>query len=128
MIVLAWIQQEARSFKTFVSNRIGEIQMKSNAKDWRYCPSELNVADDVSRSRTADELNERWRHSPKFLRLSESEWLVKETTIDSLDLNKINTERQASCVVANSVHASVLAEMNKFSTLPRAIRVTATVM
>jgi hypothetical protein len=96
--------------------------MKSNAKDWRYCPSELNVADDVSRGRTADELNERWRHGPKFLRLPECEWLVMETTIDSLDLNKINnTESQASCVVANiSVHASVLAEMNKFSMLPRA--------
>ncbi|XP_064635217.1 uncharacterized protein LOC135492598 [Lineus longissimus] len=58
MIVLSWIRQEPRSFKTFVSHRIGEIQMKTNVEDWRYCPTELNIADDVSRGCSVEELRE----------------------------------------------------------------------
>jgi hypothetical protein len=49
MIVLAWIRSQARSFKTFVSTRIGEIQSNSDTLQWKHIPGEVNVADDVSR-------------------------------------------------------------------------------
>jgi hypothetical protein len=53
MIVLAWIQNETRSFKAFVSVLVAEIKAKSDLADWRYCTTDLNVADDVTRGLVA---------------------------------------------------------------------------
>ncbi|XP_064622907.1 uncharacterized protein LOC135485068 [Lineus longissimus] len=129
MIVLSWIKQEPRNFKTFVSNRVGEIQMKSNALDWRYCPSELNVADDVSRGRTVDEVQERWICGPGFLKLPEDEWPLTNVTTGHRDQRGSESELKMSCTVATfSVEAPILAQMEKFSSLMRATRVTATLI
>ena len=49
-ITLAWIQCAFRSFKPFVSSRVGEIQSKSDPSQWKHIPSEENVADDLSRA------------------------------------------------------------------------------
>ena len=49
MIVLGWIRSQARSFKTFVSTRIREIQSNSDPAEWKNIPGEENVADDVPR-------------------------------------------------------------------------------
>ena len=38
MIVLAWIHRQSRSFKPFVSARVGEIQNNSDPKRWRHIP------------------------------------------------------------------------------------------
>lgn len=123
MIVLAWIRQEPRSFKTFVSHRIGEIQMKTGVEDWRYCPTELNIADDVSRGRSVDELTETWKCGPEFLRLPEDEW---PATPDAREGQEEN-ERKTNCQVLNvCTVAPILDRMGKFSSQMRAIRVTAT--
>ena len=36
LIVLAWIHTQARSFKTFVSTQIKEIQSSSDPTEWRH--------------------------------------------------------------------------------------------
>ena len=38
MIVLAWIRSQARSFKIFMSTRIGEIQSNSDPLQWKHIP------------------------------------------------------------------------------------------
>lgn len=48
-ITLAWIQSPSRSFKPFVSARVGEIQNNSDPSQWKHIPGEENVADDLSR-------------------------------------------------------------------------------
>ena len=48
-ITLAWLQSPSRSFKPFVSSRVGEIQSNTDPSQWRHTPGEVNVADDVSR-------------------------------------------------------------------------------
>ena len=48
-ITLAWIQSPSRSFKQFVSARVGGIQNNSDPSQWKHIPGEENVADDVSR-------------------------------------------------------------------------------
>ncbi|XP_071946012.1 uncharacterized protein [Antedon mediterranea] len=73
MIVLAWIRSQARGFKSFVSNRIGEIQSMSEPSQWRHVPGEHNVADDVSRGIPVKQLNGRWRIGPEFLYLPEED-------------------------------------------------------
>ena len=49
MIVLEWIRSQAKTFKIFVSVRVGEIQNNSGPAQWRHIPGEVNVADDVLR-------------------------------------------------------------------------------
>jgi len=40
--VLYWINTPANQLKTFVSNRVGEIQSDSDAKQWRHVPTDQN--------------------------------------------------------------------------------------
>ena len=73
-ITLAWIQSPSRSFKPFVSLRVGEIQSNTDPSQWRHVPSEVNVADDVSSGIRVEELNGRWSNGPEFLQLPEEFW------------------------------------------------------
>ena len=47
--VLYWINTPANQLKTFVSNRVGEIQSDSDAKQWRHVPTDQNPADVATR-------------------------------------------------------------------------------
>ena len=58
-VVLAWIQGQSRSYKPFVSSRVAEVQTSSTPSDWSHCPSNLNVADDVTKGITSSEMNGR---------------------------------------------------------------------
>ena len=78
-ITLAWIQGPSRSFKPFVSSRVGEIQSNSDPNQWKHIPSEDNVADDLSRGIRVNELQGRWKNGPEFLYLPESQWPITTT-------------------------------------------------
>ena len=93
-IVLAWIKNDARTFKSFVSTRIGEIQMKSEPHEWRHCPSESNVADDLSRGVTADELQGRWINGPEFLTIPEEDWPRMTVHLNQLVNEVIDSEKK----------------------------------
>ena len=43
-ITLAWIRNSSRSFKPFVSSRVGEIQCTTDPNQWNHIPSEDTVA------------------------------------------------------------------------------------
>jgi hypothetical protein len=58
-IVLAWIQSQARVYKTFVSAKVREIQSNSDPSQKKHIPGTHNVADDASCGITVRELNER---------------------------------------------------------------------
>ena len=74
MITLAWLQSLSRSFKPFVSSRVGEIKSNSDPSQWRHIPGEVNVADDLSRGIHVENLSERWSNGPEFLQLPEEFW------------------------------------------------------
>ena len=48
-IALAWIQRPSVSLKTFVANRVADIQELSNINSWNHVPGVLNPADHISR-------------------------------------------------------------------------------
>ena len=68
-ITLAWLQSPSRSFKPFVSSRVGEIQSNTDPSQWRHIPGEVNVANAVSRGIRVEELNGRRSNGPEFLQL-----------------------------------------------------------
>uniref|UniRef100_A0A5S6Q179 Integrase catalytic domain-containing protein n=1 Tax=Trichuris muris TaxID=70415 RepID=A0A5S6Q179_TRIMR len=57
-------------------NRIAEVLEESKPGQWRYVPSELNPADDLSRGlrRVSADISHRWFCGPKFLWQTEEHW------------------------------------------------------
>lgn len=45
MNVLCWICNRSHVYKSFVANRVGQIQTQTNPDPWRYVPAKLNPAD-----------------------------------------------------------------------------------
>ena len=74
--VICWIQGQSRRYKTFVANRVLEIHEKSNPRQWRHVPTELNCADDATRGLHARVLTieHRWFRGPEFLYENEGGW------------------------------------------------------
>ena len=48
-IVLHWLRSDSALLKAFVGVRVAEIQSTWESSHWRYVPSALNPADDLSR-------------------------------------------------------------------------------
>ncbi|GFW19113.1 DUF1758 domain-containing protein [Trichonephila clavipes] len=65
-IALAWIKTEPHKLKTFVSNRVAEIQALSKDYHWKHVSSKNNPDDLISRGCNVDELlkNEMWFSGP----------------------------------------------------------------
>lgn len=49
-IVLSWIRSSSSSFKTFVENRVTELQTVTSPDDWRHVRTDVNPADVNPRS------------------------------------------------------------------------------
>jgi len=70
MTVLQWIQGQPHRWKTFVANRVSEIQTQSAklALQWHHCPGTDNPADLPSRGATVESLaSSTWSKGPAWL-------------------------------------------------------------
>ena len=123
MVTLAWIQGPSRSFKPFVSPRVGKIQSNSDPNQWKHIPSEDNVADDLSRGIRVNELQGRWKNGPEFLDLPESQWPITTT----LPAPNVDMERRQMRIMTavTAPKASNGIDPRKFSSWRKLIRVTA---
>ena len=76
---LFWITSPSSVSKTFVSNRVGEIQNESKPEMWRHVPTDQNPADVPTRFPKVDDLkkSDLWWKGPEFLRDIESQWPPK---------------------------------------------------
>lgn len=111
-IVLQYICNTEKRFKTFVANRIAVIHNASHPAQWRHVPSELNVADVVSRGLAAHELinSKVWSKGPEFLSLPEESW-PKQPELGELDAELCTEVRSSKCNVQSyvaDVHGDVL--------------------
>lgn len=76
-IVLAWISDHPRRWKSFVANRTSYILEHMPASQWQHIPSGKNPADLATRGLSASELleNNLWWHGPDVLM---TEGLIKK--------------------------------------------------
>ena len=79
---------ENNRFKSYVANRINEINEATDVNQWRHCPGKLNPADDCSRVLDPQQFlaNERW--------LREEHWPqnnVEDVPVDKHELKKEKT-------------------------------------
>lgn len=75
-VTLSWLKKPGSNWKTFVGNRVQQIQELYDEKYWRHVPTELNPADHGSRGILASKLIdlEEWFCGPDYLLEYEEAW------------------------------------------------------
>ncbi|XP_028159127.1 uncharacterized protein LOC114351958 [Ostrinia furnacalis] len=122
--VLHWICNNARNYKTFVANRLGEIDELSRMEEWRYIPTKLNVADCATREvydKTVFEND--WFRGPRFLYADETCWpkhLMKPA--NQSDLEQINIVQDLPAIYLP------VPDSGRFSSWLRLVRSTTAVL
>ncbi|KAL9968821.1 hypothetical protein ACROYT_G020955 [Oculina patagonica] len=125
-----YIRGHSRRLKSFVANRVAEIQRKSRPTQWRHVPSEENPADDATRGLDLTDLSaeSRWFQGPAFLHEGEESWPSESrpgqtdcTEEGKQELLKINLTFQ-------SKKSLPLLDAEKFSSWLRLLRITAYVL
>ena len=104
---------------------MSEIQNKTDPNQWGHIPGNDNVADDVSRGISAQELKGRWTRGPEFLQVNESEW-PQEGTPQETPNDHSERRKEKVCAVAAKVEEAI--DVNEFSKWRRLLRVTARIL
>ena len=65
-IVLAYIKNEEKRYKTFVANRVPGIRQSSCSDQWHHVKGHNDPADILTRGCSVNELSESWYHGPEF--------------------------------------------------------------
>ncbi|KAK2578819.1 hypothetical protein KPH14_011853 [Odynerus spinipes] len=117
-ITLHWIRASPHTLKTFIANRVSEIQSHTCPDDWLHVPTGDNPADFISRGQPPSELikNTLWEDGPAWLSKSETDW-------PKLQLAPIDIPEQRTPIVliANTSILDLFERFSKFTTLLRAV-------
>ncbi|XP_032690685.1 uncharacterized protein LOC116853650 [Odontomachus brunneus] len=87
-IVLSWLKHHPSQWKTFVANRVAEVQARLSTAEWRYVPTEDNPADCASRGLIGKELlaHSLWWQGLSWLSRSELHWPKSPSFVDDKPL------------------------------------------
>lgn len=103
-----------------MAHRVGEILESTNQIDWRWIPSKMNVADEMTKwvKPPSFDISNRWFCGPDFLKLSEEDW---PRTPDDIE-----TEEEVKLHFAHSEISVVrLIDPKRFSNWNRMVRALA---
>ncbi|XP_013390867.1 uncharacterized protein LOC106159196 [Lingula anatina] len=130
-IVLSWIKSDPRKWKTFVSNRISEIQSLTDPSQWLHCTGNQNPADLLSRGISGPELcvSETWLHGPVFLREIRPK-ISSMKTVSESDVNEgvVISEMKSNPVLLKFETPDVVFQFEKWSTFTKTLRIMAWVL
>lgn len=121
-ITLDWINSSPDKYKTFVANRIAEIQEFTEPKNWRHVDGKQNPADCLSRGIDPDELRDHklWWHGPEWLKLPKTQWPRNpkvKIPEDQLELKGVKT--MLTVKKLNGVLEDMLERYSSFNVLAR---------
>lgn len=122
MITIGWIRGHPNRWKTFVANRVVQIQAELKPEQWRYVNTKDNPADLASRGCQPDELikNNLWWCGPSWLSTQKEFWPKQPENQETVEERKPEKPQIIGLVIQNSVEIP-----QRFSNLNRLIRVTA---
>ncbi|XP_017795384.1 PREDICTED: uncharacterized protein LOC108576832 [Habropoda laboriosa] len=105
-IVLHWLQVSPHTLKTFVANRVSEIQSRTDIEDWRHVLTSDNPEDLISRGQHPVEFLQPslWQYGPTWLSKEEALWPKKQLSF----CHDIPEQRTANCLVASILDFSIL--------------------
>ncbi|XP_036146050.1 uncharacterized protein LOC118646705 [Monomorium pharaonis] len=117
-IVLHWIKTPSNVLKTFVANRVAEIQILTDAGDWRHIRSENNPADALSRGQLPHNFmrNKTWLTGPSWLIEREHKW-----PCIAMRLIEIPEVKQNSCLATIVYDETILRAYSSYAKLLRIV-------
>ncbi|XP_072403142.1 uncharacterized protein [Diabrotica undecimpunctata] len=120
-ITLGWIKTSSHVLKTFVGNRVSEIQSNTDPENWRHVPTDCNPADLLSRGIEPQVLSSCsfWWHGPSFLLDSPETWPV-QVSFDKEKLPEFKTISNQFMIVS-STPLFDFEKYSSFSTLVRSV-------
>ena len=121
---LYWVRGDSRRFKSFVANRVGDIQTRTSPSQWRHVPGLQNPADDCSRGLDIKEMTAagRWISGLPFLQKSSESW--PKTTVSRPSEDAKEEERKVVMSFA-SYSTEPLLQLQAFSSWRRLTAITA---
>lgn len=121
-ITLAWIKGDPARWKTYVRNRVLEINNNTEAK-WSYVNTKENPADLASRGALPEKLktNDMWWRGPKFLTEREIEIL------EEIPETEMEKREPVTCAILTEEHEDnfVLTLLQRYSSLKKLLAVVA---
>ncbi|XP_071631893.1 uncharacterized protein [Temnothorax longispinosus] len=126
LVVLAWVTQHPSKWKTFVANRVSEIQSRVPFATWRHVSTEDNPADCASRGILGCHLasHHLWWQGPSWLRRLTIEWPAQREP-SSHDTTLEQNPRVTTHIVKPVEKWDLAA---RYSSWPKLIRVTAYIL
>ncbi|XP_037942574.1 uncharacterized protein LOC119675446 [Teleopsis dalmanni] len=119
--VLSWIKSDPRDYKQFVMFRIAEILELSEAEQWRYIPTKLNVADLATKQTSNPDFTWKnpWYKVPKFLYEAETCW---PNNVGVQKYNEGSEIRKQRLLVAHVAEEEPIIDVYRFSEWERLVR------
>ncbi|XP_025264638.1 uncharacterized protein LOC112638004 [Camponotus floridanus] len=123
-VTLGWIRGHPSRWQTYVANRVSEIQRTTPQAAWHHVPGQDNPADCASRGLSPKELQSHplWWQGPPWLSLDATAW---PTAVGHITEEHLPEKRTRVHVKATAAPMSEAAELVRFSSLKRLLRVTA---
>ena len=125
-IVLGWLMKSPSELKTFVANRVANVQRLIPNAVWRYVPTKFNPADLCSRGIYATNLLnfELWWSGPCWLTDNFSSW----PTFDLSKCQEILPELKSCKIKGLHIIEYNLDIVDRFSDLNKTLRVTSRIL
>ncbi|XP_045450491.1 uncharacterized protein LOC123659288 [Melitaea cinxia] len=126
-IVLGWLNTQSRNLKTFVLNRVIEINDLTKEFAWMHVPTDQNPANLVSRGIEPQQLQDStlWWRGPSFLAKEESEWPIQ----GSFATNNLPELKVFTCTkVDTKINNCSLVKFEKYSRYDKLKRIVAYVL
>lgn len=122
LTVMGWINSEARKYNQFVAFRVGEVLESTEPNQWRWIPSEHNVADEATKSKEIAKLksSSRWYKGPQFLYEKEECWFN-----DDVEHSTEEEIRPAFVMAHQEIAQPELIDLTRFSQWNRLVRAQA---
>ncbi|XP_076384364.1 uncharacterized protein LOC143262699 [Megalopta genalis] len=121
-IVLHWLRSSPHTLKTFVANRVSEIQSTTTITDWRHVSSTDNPADLLSRGQTIKDFLQSsvWQNGPSWLQQEHSHWPTWESVPHTND-----PERKIAICMATIPVTKDAKILERYSSWTKLVRVIA---
>ncbi|XP_044754989.1 uncharacterized protein LOC123317724 [Coccinella septempunctata] len=124
-VALSWIRGESHRWKTFVGNRVAEIQDLIPSDCWRHVVSEDNPADCASRGLMPADIHHHplWWRGPHWLSFDSSLWPF--SSVDSSQTDRVDEEAKPISALMLAAIFDEPTMIDRFSSYLRLKRVTA---
>ncbi|XP_055590278.1 uncharacterized protein LOC129742404 [Uranotaenia lowii] len=98
--VLHWLRSSPSRWKTFVANRVSQIQSTTDIESWRHVAGVDNPADDISRGLKPNDILhcKRWWNGPPWLSLAIENW--PQSNFSTIESTAVSEEGRKVPIVA----------------------------